>query len=331
MVPKIPHHILQSKLGRFQPAGKIELASLATPQPKSATSAPPHSAVVAEPVKVVDIPVVALLPVVEQARVKGEIVDTLAESFTTVGQTQPISVSRDCARLRAEPDQLELPGGRAAPVSGAASSPMTRAELLSRAKTQIESCETSLRAAAEDIARAYEQGATQREVAQGVGKSPAWVNRLLKWRSSGYEGTAFGGKFVQGVNKKALPLEPNSAEPGLASTACTVLGENGSAGSGGERLVDAVEMPGSSEAQEQVITAAALASATKILSAAHAHTSGDYHIPAGLNRLDPERAFQHLAQQWSSSPFRDVFLDSPKAAQERFLRDVLLPERGALG
>jgi len=47
---------------------------------------------------------------------------------------------------------------------------MTTAELLSRAKRSIESCKTSLRAAAEDIARAYEQGAKQREVAEGVGK-----------------------------------------------------------------------------------------------------------------------------------------------------------------
>jgi hypothetical protein len=35
-------------------------------------------------------------------------------------------------------------------------------ELLSRARRSLESSETSLRAAAEDIARAYEQGATQR-------------------------------------------------------------------------------------------------------------------------------------------------------------------------
>lgn len=80
-------------------------------------------------------------------------------------------------------------------------STMTTEELLSRAKRSIDSCETPLREAAEDIARAYGQGATQREVALAVGKSPAWVNRLLKWRLSGYEGSAFGNKFVQGVNR----------------------------------------------------------------------------------------------------------------------------------
>jgi hypothetical protein len=70
---------------------------------------------------------------------------------------------------------------------------MTITELLSRAKHAIESGETSLHAAAEDIASAQEQGATQRQIAEAVGKSPAWVNRLLKWRESGYQdATAFG-------------------------------------------------------------------------------------------------------------------------------------------
>jgi hypothetical protein len=71
---------------------------------------------------------------------------------------------------------------------------MTVTELLSRAKRAIESGEIiSLRAAAEDIAAAHEQGATQRQIAEAVGKSAAWVNRLLKWRESGYrDDTAFG-------------------------------------------------------------------------------------------------------------------------------------------
>jgi hypothetical protein len=65
-------------------------------------------------------------------------------------------------------------------------------DLLSRARLAIESGETSLRAAAEDIAAAQEQRATQRQIAEAVGKSAAWVNRLLNWRKSGYQGTAFG-------------------------------------------------------------------------------------------------------------------------------------------
>lgn len=41
------------------------------------------------------------------------------------------------------------------------------------------------------IAAAQERGATQRQIADAVGKSPAWVNRLLKWRESGYDDTPF--------------------------------------------------------------------------------------------------------------------------------------------
>jgi hypothetical protein len=70
---------------------------------------------------------------------------------------------------------------------------MTVTELLSRAKHAIESGETSLHVAAEDIAAAQEQGATQREIAEAVGKSAAWVNRLLAWRRQGYrDDTPFG-------------------------------------------------------------------------------------------------------------------------------------------
>ena len=70
---------------------------------------------------------------------------------------------------------------------------MSVTELLSRARRAIESGEASLRAAAEDIAVAQEQGATQRQIAEAVGKSAAWVNRLLAWRRQGYrDDTPFG-------------------------------------------------------------------------------------------------------------------------------------------
>src|SRR5688500_16931370 len=66
-------------------------------------------------------------------------------------------------------------------------------ELLRRARIALEAGEISLRQAAEDIAAAQEQGATHRQIADAVGKSAAWVNRLLQWRRSGYrDGTAFG-------------------------------------------------------------------------------------------------------------------------------------------
>ena len=52
---------------------------------------------------------------------------------------------------------------------------ITVPELLIRAKRAIEFGETSLQAAAEDIAGAQEQRATQRQIAGAVGKSAAWV------------------------------------------------------------------------------------------------------------------------------------------------------------
>ena len=196
-----------------------------------------------------------------------------------------------------------------------ATRPMTTEELISRAKHHIGIGETSrsssFRAAAEDIARACDQGATQREVAEGVGKSAGWVNRLLKWREGGCVGAPFADKFVQGVNKEPAALEPTS--PSIEPASPTILAETNAIASGVEEAVNA---------------AAAMTPATKTHSAACA--SGDYHLPQVLNRQDPERAFQRLAEQWSSIPFRDLLLDSPQVAQARFLRDVVLPELGGL-
>jgi hypothetical protein len=67
------------------------------------------------------------------------------------------------------------------------------AQLLSRARQKIDSGVVSLRGAAEDLAAAVDQGATQREIAKAVGKSVGWVNGLLKWRKCGYpDDTPFG-------------------------------------------------------------------------------------------------------------------------------------------
>jgi hypothetical protein len=69
----------------------------------------------------------------------------------------------------------------------------TKAELLSRAKMAIEDGERSFRDAAEVLALAQKDfDATQREIAAAVGKSVAWVNRLLQWQKEGCPGTPFG-------------------------------------------------------------------------------------------------------------------------------------------
>jgi hypothetical protein len=70
----------------------------------------------------------------------------------------------------------------------------TKAELLNLAKAAIAAGEQHLRDAAEALARAQDDfKATQRELAEGVGRSAAWVCQLLKWRASGYrEQSPFG-------------------------------------------------------------------------------------------------------------------------------------------
>lgn len=117
--------------------------------------------------------------------------------------------------IHPQADVIEVPAGIVAASPSLPVATITKEELLSRAKRSIESCETSLREAAEDIAWACGQGATQREVALAVGKSAAWINVLLKWRASGYEGSAFGNKRVQSLNKHdALPA-PAATETAL--------------------------------------------------------------------------------------------------------------------
>ncbi|MGH6671790.1 MAG: bifunctional DNA primase/polymerase [Xanthobacteraceae bacterium] len=73
-------------------------------------------------------------------------------------------------------------------------------ELLSIANSEIENSEGSLRAAAEALARAEKDfGATQREMAEAVGRSASWVNRLLKWCRSGYKGQSPFGPTTKSV------------------------------------------------------------------------------------------------------------------------------------
>jgi len=191
---------------------------------------------------------------------------------------------------------------------------MTNQELISRPSTTSGPARphaiSHFRAAAEDIARACDQRATQREIAEGVGKSPAWVNRLLKWREGGYVGAPFADKVVQGVNKEPVPLEPPSIKPAPPA----VLDEINA---------DALAV------QETINPEAAMAPATKTLTAARA--ASDYHLPQELNRQDPERAFQRLAEQWSSIPFHDLFFGLAAGLRNSaFCVTWCLPEMGGL-
>jgi hypothetical protein len=88
-------------------------------------------------------------------------------------------------------------------------------ELLVRAKQAIGSGEMSLRAAAEDMAAAQQQGATQREIAAAVEKSAAWVNRLLQWRSGGYRDNPFGPESK--ASRQRRQQRGGAAERGVVS------------------------------------------------------------------------------------------------------------------
>jgi hypothetical protein len=101
---------------------------------------------------------------------------------------------------------------------------MSVSALLLRARAAIAAGEKSLREAAEDIAAAQEQGATQRDIASAVGKSAAWVNQLLKWRAAGYGQTAFGpAKAAQRAafrqSEQAKKSKPKTTEQAEAERA----------------------------------------------------------------------------------------------------------------
>lgn len=97
---------------------------------------------------------------------------------------------------------------------------MTITENLDRARRHIEAGDTRLRAAAEHLAAARKQGATQRQMARGVGKSAPWVNRLLQWHDNGYvDETPFGpqAKASRQKAKHVQAPEQNKQKPATTS------------------------------------------------------------------------------------------------------------------
>lgn len=65
-------------------------------------------------------------------------------------------------------------------------------EMIDEAKRSISAGQHHWKRAAELLARAVELGAAQRQIADAIGKSPAWVNSLLKWQKGGCQLTPFG-------------------------------------------------------------------------------------------------------------------------------------------
>ena len=83
--------------------------------------------------------------------------------------------------------------------SGMANAP-TEAELLDRAKAAVEANDQSLHDAAEALAETRElHGTSQAEMARAIGKSEAWVSKLLKWSRAGYKAESpFGPRTKAG-------------------------------------------------------------------------------------------------------------------------------------
>jgi hypothetical protein len=95
-------------------------------------------------------------------------------------------------------------------------------KLHDKARSAIESGEDKFREAAEYLAEAQKLGATQRQSAKAIKKSPAWVNALLKWRSGGYkQGCPFprATRRVQPAEQTATRRPPTSAEQAQAQIA----------------------------------------------------------------------------------------------------------------
>jgi hypothetical protein len=97
----------------------------------------------------------------------------------------------------------------------------TIAKLHDKARRAVAAGEQRFREAAECLAAAKKLGATQRASAKAIGKSPAWVNRLLKWRSGGYRETPFGpqSKAKRTAVQATKQRRPMTTEEARAQTA----------------------------------------------------------------------------------------------------------------
>jgi transcriptional regulator with XRE-family HTH domain len=88
-------------------------------------------------------------------------------------------------------------------------------DLLELAKQCISRGEISMREAAEHIDEAMrlDKGLTQRAVAERIGMSAAWVNRLLTWKSRGYKSETPFGPQSQASRKKAAAVQATKQPP----------------------------------------------------------------------------------------------------------------------
>ena len=86
---------------------------------------------------------------------------------------------------------------------------------LEQAKHCIAHGVSSLREAAEHIAKARRlvSKLTQRAIAEHIGMSAAWVNRLIRWKSEGYKGETPFGPQSKESRKKAAAVQATKHPP----------------------------------------------------------------------------------------------------------------------
>jgi hypothetical protein len=92
----------------------------------------------------------------------------------------------------------------------------TVAQLHVKAKRAVSAGEAHFREAADLLAQAQKLGASQRQSAKAIGKSPAWVNRLLKWRDSGCRDAPFGPQS-KARNVRRVFRQPEQSPRGSAA------------------------------------------------------------------------------------------------------------------
>lgn len=103
--------------------------------------------------------------------------------------------------------------------SSTLSNTTTKEELLTRAKIAIDAGEASLHDAAEALVLAVDDHkATQREIAEAIGRSASWVNRLLKWRRSGYKDCSPFGPTTKAGRVSHAQQRPKRSNANKAST-----------------------------------------------------------------------------------------------------------------
>lgn len=82
-------------------------------------------------------------------------------------------------------------------------------DLLVKAKHAIAAGEKCYREGAEFIFETQKAGATQKQIAEHVGKSQAWISQLLAWRAGGYK----GGAFERSHKSRISPANKPKAKP----------------------------------------------------------------------------------------------------------------------